>query len=139
MPRTKNTTPEANNHQEAPAIMPPDGVEAQIETKVKYNTRVDPRHELPPGMLEDDIPDAAPVALSDPLSEFLEEWANYVGFNCVVVRLPDPAFRRMPGNSYLRPCFELERLGDTPFDPANFIGTLQMLNGGSGGVFRVWL
>lgn len=129
------TEPSEGESAEAPGTIP-DGVDADVT--VKYRRRVTPAEDN--NDIEDMLAEeAANFTPGDPLSGFLEEWGNYIGYNCVIVRLPDPAARRMPGNHYARPCFEMERLGDTPFDPVNFIGTLQMLNNNSGGVFRVWL
>lgn len=119
----------------APGTIPP-GVDAQVN--IKYNTRVvPPERDGLTDVLDEEL--ETTFAPLDPLSSFLDQWANFAGYNCVIVRLPDPAARRMSGNTYARPCFETERLGDTPFDPVNFIGTLQMLNNNSGGVFRCFL
>lgn len=75
----------------------------------------------------------------DPLTDFCSEWSDYAGCIMRVTRLADPAARRMPGQTYNRQCLEVESLGDTPFDPVNLQGTLQLINGNSGGVFRIWL
>lgn len=126
---------------EAPGVIPA-GVDADVT--VKYRRRVNP----PEDQINNNGDDLNDLALEvdadlsppDPLAAFLEEWSRYAGYNCEVVRLPDPADRRMISNQYARPNFsEFERLGGMPFDPITFISSLQYVNGNSGGVFRVWL
>jgi hypothetical protein len=131
----------------APGIMPPSGINAKVRTQVEYQTQVDPNENrafgraraVPYNEPEEEsaqLPDFEPP---DELAEFCETWANFAGQNLEVVRLPDPPLRRRPGSEYARPCFDLERLGGMPFDPSNLVGSLQMINGNSGGAFRIWL
>lgn len=134
-PDITDTPPE-----DMPAVPP--GVDADVT--VRYKSRVrdkekphDDDRELRElaATMEDDNP-------PDPLSEFLETWANYVGYNCMALRLPDPSTRRMPGQTYNRPHFgQPENLGAVTFDPnpINFINSLQIVNGNSGGCFQIWL
>jgi len=131
-----------NEQTPPPAI--PAGVDAKV--RVEYTTKVDPNNEqaredrysdeLRELAAAQDFNEALPL---DPLSQFCAEWRNYIGYPMKVTRLADPATRRIPGQAYNRPCFEVEYLSDTPFDPANLTGTLQIINGNSGGVFRLWL
>lgn len=130
---------------DAPGINPPPGVDAQVSTTVKYTRRIDPDAQQASAS---ELSDLEALALEadadlsppDPLAEFLSTWGRYIGFNCEVVRLPDPADRRMASNTYARPNFgEIERLGGVPFDPHSLIQSLQFINGNSGGVFRIWL
>ena len=130
-----------------PAI--PAGVNADVT--VKYKTQVDPNSEGPRARrFNDELYDLAaedvqedearPAQLPlDPVTQFCAEWRNFAGYQLKVTRLPDPATRRMAGQSYNRPCLEIESLGALPFDPANLEGLLQIINNGSGGVFRIWL
>lgn len=131
---------------EAPGIMPPPGTEAQIETKVRYNrTIVEPEEfysrelrELAAGEDSDNnLPTPAPQ--TDPLTEFCTTWHNFAGYSLRVVRLPDPANKRMPGQAYNNTCLEVTALGSLPFDPDNIVPTLQLINGNSGGAFRLFL
>lgn len=132
----KTPEPTEGESVEAPGVIP-EGVEADVT--VKYRRRVNPQEnasDLDALALEAD----ADLSPPDPLAEFLDNWQQCIGYNCEVVRLPDPADRRMPSAHYARPNFgEIERLGGVPFDPVNFVPALQMINGNSGGVFRVWL
>lgn len=135
---------EGASEESAPPVIPP-GVKAKV--RVDYETQVEPanaqygrqineqRTELEE-LAGEEFPAELPL---DPLSVFCAEWRNYVGYPMKVTRLADPATRRIPGQAYNRPCFEVEYLSDTPFDPANLTGTLQIINGNSGGVFRLWL
>ncbi len=124
---------------EAPGVIP-QGVDADVT--VKYRRRVAPP---PTDSAQSDLDQLAldaddDLAPGDQLDQFLEIWGNYRGYNCEVVRLPDPADRRMIGNQYPKPNFgEIERLGGIPFDPLTLVSTLQMINGNSGGIFRIWL
>src|SRR6185436_10651609 len=128
-----------------PPTMPPPGTRAQVKTQISYDMNVQPEGpqargyatELDELALENE--DDLGLLPSDPVTDFCERYRAYTGYNLRVVRLPDPAARRIPGQAYARPCFELEILGDTPFDPSNLPATLQMLNGNSGGVFRLLL
>jgi hypothetical protein len=134
-----------------PSIMPPPGVQAQVESKIRYPITVDSRGgygrdledlaaseagNLPP--LNDDLP-------SDPLLDFLEEWNQYANgqYQCLVYRLPDSGPKRIPGSMYNRPYFgpAPENLGTMIFDAnvSTFISDLQMLNQNSGGSFQVHL
>lgn len=129
---------------ETPGMMPPPGIPAQIRTEIKYERRIDPSTTNASGYPSDLAELAAEedetLAPSDPLSVFIETWRDYEGITLRIARLPDPAARRMRGQTYARPWFgEVENLGDMPFDPANLVSTLQMINGNSGGVFRLWL
>lgn len=142
---------ETTNESSAQPVIPP-GTKAKV--RVDYETTVDPNltsqaqrfnnelYELADTAINERMLDdtARPAALPfDPVSDFCALWRNYAGCLMKVTRLPDPATRRMPGQQYARPCFEIESLGATPFDPANLEGTLQIVNGNSGGVFRLWL
>lgn len=133
----------AQDNSAAPPAAIPLGVDADYT--VKFKTRVDPGvenharqrelEELAALAGEDDSNEPPP----DEISAFCHHWQNFAGYPLSIIRLPDPPERRIAGNSYARPCFNLERLGDTTFDPSNLIGTLQFVNHNSGGVFRVWL
>lgn len=138
--KTNNTAEEtADAPISGPAIPP--GVEAQVN--IKYNTRVDPnqatRERSDLAELAELAGDDLDTPPPDEISAFCYNWQNFSGYPLAIIRLPDPPERRLAGNSYARPCFNLERLGDTTFDPSNLIGTLQFVNNNSGGVFRVWL
>lgn len=130
---------------ETPGIMPPSGIPASVETKVRWSTNVNPNESAP--AYPDDLRRLAAQEYSeqedeeliDPVEEFLSAWQRYAGYPMNVIRLPDPASRVLAGNQYNRPCREIERLGTTSFDPAYFIPSLQALNQNSGGVFRVFL
>ncbi len=140
----------ANDPVTTPGIMPPPGVQARVRTQIDYNRVIDPDDVQPAGggysddlrgLAAEEFDDGAlppPVPL-DPFSEFIETYNRFIGYSLKIVRLPDPATRRTPGHTYNRPCFELEILSDTPFDPNNLTGMLQVVNGNSGGVFRIWL
>ncbi len=130
----------------APGVMPPEGVEAAVETKIRYNTKVDPdkvRTDRYARDLDDLAAELEPEPYQDRLTGWLVEWQRYIGYNVWVLRLTDPAERRGPGAQYLRPHFNHspEALGALPFDPnpVNFIPALQAINGNSGGYFQVWL
>ncbi len=136
----------ATNPADAPGIMPPPGVEARIRTTVDYNRIVDPEGTNYPDDLRtlageeidnEELPE--PVPVSDPVSAFLYTWQRFAGYPLKIVRLPDPATRLIPGQTYNRVCRELEMLSDTPFAPGNLTNDLQIINGNSGGVFRIWL
>ena len=136
---------QSSNPVETPGIMPPPGVKANVETRVRYERMIDPEaSEYSDNLRElageefdnNELPEPTP---QDPYSEFLYTWQRYTGYPLKIVRMADPATRRMPGQTYNRPCFEMEILSDTPFDPNNLTGMLQVINGNSGGVFRVWL
>lgn len=129
---------------EAPGVMPPPGVPAQIKTEIRYQRTIDPSTEnvsqYPNDLAQLAAAEDETLLPSDPLSVFVETWRDYEGLSLRIARLPDPAARRMRGQTYARPWFgEVENLGDIPFDPANLISTLQIINGNSGGVFRLWL
>ncbi len=135
----------ASNPVDVPGITPPPGVEANVETRVRYTRMVDPEasdysndlRELAASEIDDDdIPEPNP---QDPYSDFVNTWRKYHGYPLKIVRLPDPATRLIPGQTYNRVCREIEMLSDTPFDPSNLINILQVVNGNSGGVFRVFL
>src|SRR6267142_30654 len=125
---------------------PPVGIPPNADVTVRFKQPVDPNAlGRTPGSTYDrelqeiaaeEFPDEPPP---DPLTEFTNEWRNYIGYPLKIVRLPDPAVRRIPGSTYNRPCFELEQLSDMPFEPVNIVGALQIVNGNSGGVFRIWL
>lgn len=134
----------ANNPAEAPGIMPPPGTEAQVETKIRYQrTIVDPEDyyskELRDLAEEEERELPTPNPPSDPLTEFCSEWRNFAGYSLNVIRLPDPANKRMPGQAYNNTCLEITSLGSLPFDPNNIVPTLQLINGNSGGAFRLFL
>lgn len=144
----KTDPPPTNEHADAadvPGPMPPPGVEARVKTTIDYTRRVDPdafdNDERGATSIDDLAIEAdADLGPPDPLAEFLETWGRYIGYNCEVVRLPDPADKRMIGNRYVRSNFgEIERLGGIPFDPMSLLPSIQMINGDSGGVFRLWL
>lgn len=132
---------------DVPGIMPPPGVNAKVRTQIEYQRMIDPEADAPQqrGRYTQELEDLAEeeaqvLSPADPLSSFVEEWANYAGWPMKIVRLQDPAQRRMPGQTYNRPNFsDIEHLGDTVFDPINLVSTLQIYNGNSGGIFRVWL
>lgn len=137
-----------NDNPESAQTVIPAGVQADVT--VKYRTLADPALQSARArpyndeleelarLAEEDT--ARPVELPfDPITQFCAEWRNYAGWLLKVTRLPDPATRRMAGQSYNRTCLEIESLGSIPFDPANLEGILQIINGNSGGVFRVWL
>jgi len=152
MPAKAAKDPEPTNTEpiDVPGINPPEGVKAKVKSTVEYDLNVDP-DAIPSNrrarrFIDDDdelaqlaAEEAANLEPPDPLAAFLEDWGRYAGYNLEIVRLPDPATRRMPGSQYVRPCFEVERIGGIPFDPINFIGMMQMVNGDSGGIFRFWL
>lgn len=130
---------EAATSDDKPIGIPPGArVRVDFDTPVDTSTLINNSHypnelaELAASQLEDDIP-------IDPITEFCSSNAPYAGCTMRVTRLADPAGRRIPGQTYNRQCLEIESLGDTPFDPANLQGTLQLINGNSGGVFRLWL
>lgn len=137
MTRRTAATNEEPQSEAAPAIPP--GTQADVT--VKYRTRVDPNQD---GRAQElaDLADLAAETEEPPLDEvsaFCQRWVNFAGQTLSVIRLPDPPERRLAGNSYAHPCFNLERLGDTTFDPDNLISTLQFVNRNSGGIFRIWL
>lgn len=133
---------------DTPGVMPPAGTKARVRTTIDYESRVDPEaehrslygRELQYLAAEESERLAPP---SDPLAEWLEIWANHTGYNCWVIRMPDPSTRRPPsGTPYARPNYgPPEQLGAVTFDPSpiNFVAMLQMINGNSGGVFQIWL
>lgn len=136
----------ANDPTEAPGIMPPPGIVAAVHTNVRYQRVITPNES---GNYSDELRDLAgseydgeelpePVP-QDPYTEFVNTWRKYHGYPLKIVRLPDPADKRMPGHTYNSPCFELTLLSDMPFDANNLIGMLQVINNNSGGVFRVFL
>jgi hypothetical protein len=155
--RTSNrkNTPEladlegASNPADIPGTMPPPGTPASVETKIRYDTNVNPNpaanrysndlRELAANEFDDDDDERPLPVPNDPLTDFCDHWREYVGYPLKVVRHPDPAVRRIPGQTYNRPCFEIESLGSTPFDPVNLVSTLQLVNGNSGGAFRLFL
>ena len=133
---------------EAPGLMPPPGVEAAVETKIRYNRTIQPAEDDPRNsQYSDDLRDLATEELddlpepetSDPCSEFLSRYQRFSGYYLRVIRLPDPAANLMPGNGFNRSCREITQLGTTTFEPLAFEQSLQILSGNSGGVFRVWL
>jgi len=151
--RTKQTTDTPNladlesaaSPTDAPGIMPPPGIAARVRTTVDYDRVIDPNERAPnyPNDLRqlaadesDDLPEPEP---NDPVTDFLSYWQRYAGYHLKVIRLPDPASHLVPGNAFNRPCRELTQLGVTTFDPLAFEQSLQILNGNSGGVFRVFL
>ncbi len=131
-----------NEDHGAPINIPPNA-----DVQIKFKHTVDPgnladqtnRNRYSDELRELAAEEYAPDVPTDPLSEFVAEWVNYIGYPLKMVRLPDPAPRRIPGHTYNRACFELEQLSDMPFDPANLVGSIQIVNGNSGGVFRLWL
>lgn len=143
MTRKQNANEETPQGESAPPLAVPPGVDADYT--VKFRKRVDPDiNAAPPRSELEDLAELAGIPDTedlppDEISAFCHQWQNYAGQLLSVVRLPDPPERRLAGNSYARPCFNMERLGDTTFDPENLIGTLQFINNNSGGVFRVWL
>lgn len=145
MPR-KATTIDAPETPDVDGQLPgvPAGIAADVN--IKYKTQVpDPRAAAYRPSVEDyaeelDGPDLEMP--SDPLSDWLETWARFVGWSCMVIRLPDPSTRRIAGQTYNRPHFAgPEQLGAIDFDPnpINFINSLQLINGNSGGCFQLWL
>lgn len=139
----------AANPVDAPGVMPPPGTRAQVETKLRYDINVDPNASRYPDDLralaaeelgndDDDGTDNEALPL-DPLTAFCEEWTQYSGCELLVVRHPDPPIRRRPGQEFNRPTLELENLGTIPFAPSNLVYDLQLINGNSGGVFRLFL
>lgn len=136
---------ETEGNEQAPQPVIPPGTKAKV--RVDYETQINPNLQAQDvadypndlrALAADEFETPADLPL-DPLSEFCATWRLYVGYPMKVTRLADPATRRIPGQAYNRPCFEVEYLSDTPFDPANLTGTLQIINGNSGGVFRLWL
>lgn len=125
----------------------PEGVEADVN--VRYRTRIATEAQNPKlnAQNSDNDDELNRLALEfdnppDPLSDFLERFALYVGYNCMILRLPDPSTRRMHGQTYARPHWgQPEQLGAVTFDPnpINFISSLQIVNGNSGGCFQIWL
>lgn len=145
-PQLSDFEPHDENPIDIPAVMPK-GVEATVDTRVRYNTRVDPANVPTQPRYSNDLRDLATQELdseqlsapSDPLTEFCEAWADYANYELTITRLPDPPMRRRPGQEYNRPCFELENLGNIPFAPSNIVYDLQLVNGNSGGAFRLFL
>lgn len=129
-------------HSEAQPLAIPPGARVRVDfdapvdtTNLVNNSRYsDELAGLAAAELEGD--DEIPV---DPLTQFAVDYAAYAGYTMRITRLADPAARRIPGQTYNRQCLEVESLGDTPFDPTNLQGTLQLINGNSGGVFRLWI
>lgn len=134
----------ATNPADIPSVMPPPGVEGTFETRVRYQRMINPNEagnysdELR-GLAADEYEDLPEPSPQDPYTEFVNTWRKYHGYPLKIVRLPDPADKRMPGHTYNSPCFELTMLSDMPFDPNNLIGMLQVINNNSGGVFRIFL
>lgn len=155
MPR--KTDLEAPPPTDAPADVPgplgPQNVPADVEIKTRFRRNVNPEQyaeapaparasaifddELNRLALEEDQHLAPPSTFAD----FLESFSEYNGrAECQVVRLPDPVDKRIPGSRYARTNFtETEVLGPVPFDIATLLPSIQMLNGDSGGVFRIFL
>lgn len=135
----------ATNPVDTPAPLPPPGIPARIRTTIDYDRPIDPNNgysddlrALAAEEIEDDsipIPDVP----ADPLTDFCNTWRNYVGYTLRVVRLPDPANKRIPGQTFNTTCFEVTALGGTPFEPNGIVQTLQLLNNNSGGAFRLLL
>jgi len=130
---------EAAENPPSPITIPPG---AQITAKFEAPVDTDRLTDYPDELRElaTKYGDNEPEPLDDPISEFCDTWRDYIGYPLRIIRLPDPPQRRLPGSTYNRPCFgEIEQLGETQFDPTNLIALLQVINGNSGGVFRLWL
>lgn len=140
--KSANDTPPLNAEEAAP-LLPSPGSRVRAKTTLDYEIDGSNNAHLfgcEQGISDEDIEALAAEDIQlDPLTRFCQEWANYVGYNLVIVRLPDPAARRMPGNQFRNPCFEVENLGEIPFDPSSLVATLQIVNGNSGGAFRLFL
>lgn len=142
-------TPRLSDLEDKTAEAPPLGIPPDADVTVKFRHTVDPNTlAATPGARaraydDEDLREIAgedfPEVASDPLTDFCSTWANFSGYTLRITRLPDPAQRRIRGQQYNRSCLEIESLGDTPFDPIDLQGTLQLVNGNSGGVFRLWL
>jgi hypothetical protein len=143
MPKRPNT-PSLDTLEAAHGTEPPIAIPPGADVRVSFKAPVDPSTLINDSHYTDDIAALAAEETEDdvpldPLTMFTSEWAAYEGATLRVTRLADPAARRIPGQTYNRPCLEVEALGDTPFDPVNLQSTLQLINGGSGGVFRLWI
>ena len=147
--RKRNDTPAladlegATNPMPAPGPYPPPGTPARVRTTIDYERPIETdnyseelRDLAASEYSTEELPEPSPL---DPYTEFVNAWRKFVGYPLKIVRLPDPAHKRMPGNTYSSPCFELTMLSDVPFDPNNLTGMLQVINNNSGGVFRVFL
>lgn len=142
-------TPNAPHGAEFAGPLPPPTVPADVN--VKFRTGVNPNAYLQGNEYERrDIADELhKLALDEDenltppsiFAQFCEQFSEHAGLASVnVVRLPDPADKRMPGSQFARVNFgEIEQLGTFMFDPASLLASLQMVNGNSGGVFRLWL
>lgn len=145
-PSTPNLdTLEGIGNTETIESMPPPGVPAAFETKVRWQRDINPS-DVPAQArnYSDELRQLASEELGvepplDPLSAFCEAWADYSGCLLSITRLPDPTTRRTPRNQYNRPCLEIESLGTIPFDPNNLVFDLQIANDNSGGAFRLFL
>lgn len=130
-----------------PGIDSPPGVAARVRTTIDYTKTVDPDADTREQYNRQSFQDIANeesvnLAPPDQLTEFLEDYSNFTAYQLMVLRQPDPAPRRIPGQTYHRPNFvSPENLGAIAFspNPSEIISTLQLINGNSGGVFQLWL
>lgn len=129
-----------------PGMNAPPGTRASVRTTISYDKTVDPDSDERAGngysLDELAAAEAGNLEAPDPLTEFVEQYENFVGYNLMLLRIPDAAHKRLPGQTYVRPNFTgMENLGTIPFElnPASLIQAMQFANGNSGGTFKIWL
>lgn len=127
-----------------PTLLPLPGTPVKARTTLDYNLNMDTEH-LRPDLGKNDLEDLieltdTDLAPPDALTQFCETFAHYQGYAALhIVRLPDPGDKRQPGNRFNSPNLNTTVLGNIPFEPVTLIDSVRILNGNSGGLFRIWL